>query len=176
MNFKPSDFFIGIFDLFAILLPGLVFTYLWIKEISFVFHFKYSETSEITIFLVMSYIVGHFLLNISHPLDILYFKFNRKSLGRNRFYKAFSFIRINNTSALQELERNTAHYKLFRSLSFVFFIEIIHGFIGGILSPWIFIVLALLSCWRYWFLKDWTEEIALEFENTIKGNMTKNTN
>ncbi|WP_299216907.1 hypothetical protein [uncultured Aquimarina sp.] len=174
MNFKPSDFFIGIFDLFAILLPGLVFIHLWIKEISFIFHFNNVETSEIALFLVISYIVGHFLLNISYPLDLLYFQFHKKSLGRNKFYKAFSFIRMNNVSALQELERNTAHYKLFRSLSLVFFIEIIHGFIGGTLSPWIFIVLTLLSCWRYWFLKEWTEELALDFEKTIRENIINN--
>ncbi|WP_298316307.1 hypothetical protein [uncultured Aquimarina sp.] len=170
MNFKPSDFFIGIFDLFAILLPGIVFVYLWISEIRAVFNFSNIETSDTILFLVMSYITGHFLLNISYPLDLLYFQFHEKSLGRDRFYKAFSFIRMNNVSALQELERNTAHYKLFRSLSFVFFIEIIHGFIGGALSPWIFIVLTLLSVWRYWFLKEWTGELALDFEKTIREN------
>ncbi|WP_298540347.1 hypothetical protein [uncultured Aquimarina sp.] len=171
MNFKPNDFFIGIFDLFAILLPGLIFVYLWINEISSIFHFNIVEIPEITVFLVMSYIIGHFLLSISYPLDLLYFKFRKKTLGRNRFYNAFSFIRMNNLSALQELERNTAHYKLFRSLSFVFFIEMIHGFVGGTLSPWIFIILTSLSCWRYWFLKKWTEELALDFEKTIREDV-----
>src|SRR5215467_14803282 len=77
---KPSDFFIGVVDFFAILLPGAAFVYLFrpflIDDVP-IGWLPTTSTQSWVLFLVLAYIVGHLLHALGSQLlnDYVYQKF-----------------------------------------------------------------------------------------------------
>jgi hypothetical protein len=82
------------------------------------------------------------------------------------FNAAFSFIRITSPSALAEVERQAAEYKLFRSLTLLFILDALLTIVLGP-SSWRRVtvdgVLALAAMGRFLFLMVWTQRLAFEF-------------
>jgi len=85
---KPSDFFLGIFDFFAVLLPGACFVYLlqFFSDYStLTFLLPESLTQNWVLFLVLAYIAGHFLHEFGGLLldnsiyNNIYIRFFRKN-------------------------------------------------------------------------------------------------
>jgi hypothetical protein len=72
-NYKPSDVFIGVFELFGILLPGAAFIFLLHNSIVPVFQPLLprldNELQRWIAFLFASYIAGHFLHSFGFLLD-----------------------------------------------------------------------------------------------------------
>ena len=72
---KPSDFFVGVVDLFSILLPGSLLTFLIhsLGYSSFIESRLGDKSTQWAAFLISSYVLGHFLFAIgSKSLDKLY--------------------------------------------------------------------------------------------------------
>jgi hypothetical protein len=224
VNFKPSDFFIGIIDFFGILIPGLVLYYFHGSVLLDSLNVGTGNKGGLqnwVLVLCSSYILGHFLLGFSiwlndisvrklddvtweyfydtkyyiilprkgnhekskkriwlRLLDWLYRSDKKKRNGEypeitNAFYAAFSFLRLNSTAAMAELERQTAESKLFRSLCLLFIIDfLITGFnyffcfLPGptpLGRPLLSLGLVLLTWHRFDFLFDWTYRLAFDF-------------
>jgi hypothetical protein len=64
MAYKPGDFFVGVIDFFGILVPGAVLLFLdrdcAVNSVSL--PLTGNQTALWVVFLVGSYVVGHFLL------------------------------------------------------------------------------------------------------------------
>jgi ADP-ribose pyrophosphatase YjhB (NUDIX family) len=77
MEFKPDTFFIGVIDFFSVILPGAVITFIADKsnlKSLIVNPTIFSQTSDVErwgVFLVTSYIIGHFLFLLGSKLDNL---------------------------------------------------------------------------------------------------------
>lgn len=202
MNFKPSDFFINVIEFFGILIPG-VLLYLLHGDLLLELGFSVDISGDLhwILFFCVSYILGQFLLGFSvwmnnisikrlHGITIGYYKkvkdlgtlpvtktSNKVSMERDEttyFYSAFSFLRLNNSSALQEIERQAAEYKLFRSLSLLFMLDVL--FVGADLmfnissektySVWrlpFSVIIGFLSFRRFDFLFDWCYRLVFEY-------------
>src|SRR5215211_1509857 len=82
------------------------------------------------------------------------------------FYSAFSFIRITSAGATAELERQTAEYKRFRSLTLVFLLDIpfsmlSHSFsVTRLLADFLIVG---LSVYRFRVLFHWPYQLAFGF-------------
>jgi hypothetical protein len=63
MGFEPQKFFIGVIDLFSVLLPGAVLTFLLKGPLWQLLGYK-PGSDEVVIFLVVSYLLGHFIFLI----------------------------------------------------------------------------------------------------------------
>jgi ADP-ribose pyrophosphatase YjhB (NUDIX family) len=63
MGFEPQKFFIGVIDLFSVLLPGAVLTFLLKGPLWRLLGYK-PGSDEVVIFLVVSYLLGHFIFLI----------------------------------------------------------------------------------------------------------------
>src|ERR1051325_6653126 len=92
MGNKPSDFFLGVFEIFAILLPGGIALLLlvnwdgWKPSGSLIPH---SETTSWIVLLIGSYVLGHLLAAIgSVLLDPLYDRFYKKAIQADEVLKA----------------------------------------------------------------------------------------
>jgi Transmembrane protein 131-like N-terminal len=83
----------------------------------------------------------------------------------------FRFIRIKNSDAIADIERNAADYKLFRSLMLVFFLDIVISALSPLLSDpfpplWRFVasIAGLLLSWRRFYLAfNWTYQLGFDF-------------
>ena len=97
------------------------------------------------------------------------------------FYRACAAIRVKEkTLALAEIERQMAEYKLFRSLSVVFCLDLLLWLIGGdhpaagriVLS----LVLLFLALWRFVSLLAWTYRITFEYYAVLQSEDRENAN
>ncbi len=84
MNFEPQKFFIGLIDFFSIILPGAILTYL-IKgsvgpSILGTEYQKLSGAEAAIVFLVSSYLVGHFVFLLGAWLDEGYDVFRKTTI------------------------------------------------------------------------------------------------
>jgi len=131
---KPSDFFFGAMDFFAILLPGVVLTFLLSPWSSAVFGPMLprlnSEAEQWIAFAICSYFFGHLLHQLGSLLDNIYdthyvgkkrrfgeenllketrqlvkAELGEKSEGLSMFSWAGSYVRAHNSAAGAELER-----------------------------------------------------------------------
>ena len=144
---KPSDFFVGVVDLFAILLPGAVLTFLMREFLehsapALVEHLPKEGISGWATFAIVSYILGHFVFAVgSLLLDDLYDCSYREWFGdRNMLLNkkaksdlprcgldagsidnalnwATASIRLLSPAASVEVDRLEADSKFFRSLT-----------------------------------------------------------
>lgn len=73
MNFEPQKFFIGVIDLFSVLLPGAVLTFLLKGPLWRLLGYK-PGSDEVVIFLIVSYLLGHFIFLIGSAVldDYIY--------------------------------------------------------------------------------------------------------
>jgi hypothetical protein len=134
----------------------------------------------------IAFVLGHFLLGFSVPLNRLAGCFSSKETKAyekavrlhlklppevpdnrtNVFYSAFSFVRINSPEAMAELERQADEYKLFRSLTLLFLLEIPLSVFAGSFSLARLVVALLiagLAAYRFQWLFDWTYQLAFDF-------------
>ena len=152
MAYKPGDFFIGIIDFFAVLVPGLILLMLQGKWAVYIYPLQdpITNSAYLFTFLVAAYVVGHFVFALGALLVNKFHDFVRPDLETERkgelieinllsehvgklpskernniYHRAFSIVRLKGGDALAEIERNAANYKLFRSLVIVFFIDAI---------------------------------------------------
>ncbi|HEY2911970.1 MAG TPA: hypothetical protein VGK21_01300, partial [Candidatus Angelobacter sp.] len=68
MGFEPQKFFIGVIDFFSVLLPGVVLTFFVKAPLWRLLEYK-PGADELAIFLIVSYLLGHFIFLIGSPLD-----------------------------------------------------------------------------------------------------------
>ena len=151
---KPQDFFLGIVEFFAILLPGATLVGLFLGPSRQVLLaaglFPYDATGWVA-FALAAYLAGHLLHAVSSYLDpaydALYARPRRaraggdplferaralrdRALGAHRdiatvFSWAGSYVRVASPSAMSEIEMRAAESKFFRSLSVVLFIAFV---------------------------------------------------
>lgn len=140
---KPGDFFVGIIDLFAILLPGGLVTFVLYQEYSSFFStvVSFSGSQKWVGFLFFSYLIGHIIFMIGSRIDTLY-DFHRKkknpytnesafqcaseikhkflseieSQSLNTYQWATSILTTEYPDAMAEINRLVADSKFFRSL------------------------------------------------------------
>lgn len=68
MGFEPQKFFIGVIDFFSVLLPGVVLTFFVKAALWRVLEYK-PGADELAVFLIVSYLLGHFIFLIGSQLD-----------------------------------------------------------------------------------------------------------
>jgi len=200
MNQKPSDLLLGVIDFFGILIPGAMLVFLHgnflLRPLGLSIGTLQTFADWIPAFFV-SYALGHFLLGFSVPLNDLAVRFPSKettayyeavrkriklppNVSDNRtnvFYSAFSFIRIHSPEAMVELERQAAEYKLFRSLTLLFLLDIPLAAVSGSFSPTRLISSLLvvgLAAYRFRWLFDWTYQLAFDFYLQLQKPAAKN--
>jgi hypothetical protein len=189
---KPSDFFVSVIDFLGILLPGAVLLSihgnLLLKWVDSSLSID-GQSSHWLVFLVLSYIIGQFLLGIGVRLNSLeeryspededkYYQEVKSEIPlpdevkrRNAYYRAYSFVRLQSAAAIAEVDRQVAEYKLFRSLTIVFLLDIPLVWANGSFNrprALIAFMLAVLSLWRFLFLLDWSQRLTFEFYHLIK--------
>ncbi len=184
---KPGDFYLGVIDFFGILIPGAVLLYLYGDWFA-VFLPPWSEEEQPAlwvVFAVASYVVGQFLLGLGVPLNRLlglvrparkdrFYLAVRNAIDMpegvettrtNVFYRAYACVRLESPSALAEIERQMADYKLFRSLTVVFGLYLV--FVPWEVADWaqrlFFGALFVIAAWRFLFLLGWTYRITFEY-------------
>jgi hypothetical protein len=189
MSDKPGDFFLGVIDFFGILVPGIALLVLQGPTLASLVTFSLPQAQnwwDWVPALVAAYVAGHFLLGLGVPLNRLaavvspeandqYFQAVRDQVPlpahvapdrSTVFNAAFSFVRIASPSALAEVERQAAEYKLFRSLTLLFLLDALLT-MGLGESSWRRLtadgLLALAAGARFLFLLVWTQRLAFEF-------------
>jgi hypothetical protein len=192
VTYKPSEFFLGIIDFFGILIPGAVLVYLHrplllglLDLIGAPPPVPDNQVSLWIIFLIGAYVLGQFLFGIGELLDKLqkilqpeskdvYYQGVKGKMDlpvgkKNRkeaYYRAYSIVRLSNTDAIAEIDRQTAEFKLFRSLAVVFLLDFPLAWASGVLD-WgraaVMIVLFALALWRFLYLLHWAQRLTFEF-------------
>ena len=189
MSQKLSDLSLGVIDFLGILIPGAMMTFLHgellLRPLGLSIGALQTLADWIPAF-VVAYALGHFLLGFSEPLNRLAARFPSKETTAyyqavqkrlklppnvpdnrtNFFYSAFSFIRIHSPEAMVELERQAAEYKLFRSLTLLFLLDIPLAVINGSFSlPRLLgsLLIVCLSAYRFQWLFNWTYQLAFDF-------------
>ena len=189
MNQKPGDLLLSVIDFFGILIPGAILAFLHgdfiLSPLGLSMGKLQSLADWIPAFFI-SFVLGHFLLGFSVQLNRLAAHFPSKETKAyekavrlhlklppevpdnrtNVFYSAFSFIRIQSPEAMAELERQAAEYKLFRSLTLLFILDIPLSIFSGSFSLTRLVVTLLivgLAAYRFQWLFDWTYQLAFDF-------------
>ncbi|WP_460910867.1 hypothetical protein [Spirosoma areae] len=203
---KPGDLLIGVIGFLGILIPGAVFYWMNLslfQKFSNVYGSPVAYDNLVAHFII-SYILGHFLLGCSVPLNR--FALTKKFLSMemkayfnticnditlppkicrsytNVFYSVYSYIRIHCPNILAELDLQAAEYKLFRNLTLVFLLDalplsIVRFFLVDEFS-WSRVIFSLcvagLSAWRFQWLYDWTFHLAYDFYFQLQKPVSKN--
>jgi mannose-6-phosphate isomerase-like protein (cupin superfamily) len=223
MSYKPSDFFIGVIDFFAVLLPGVLLTFFmqahW-YEIFFgdekMFPALHTDIEKSLGFIVLSYILGNIVFLISSVLlnsfvyerflrtpffktnaDLLYHtateikekylhssllinnllmqdklsEDEKKQLASktkkevvNTFKWIQHFMLLKQPEALILIKKTEADSKFFRCLVIVLlFIAIVSFANAHIVVGFIFLLLSLLSIYRFGILRYKSTQRAYEF-------------
>jgi hypothetical protein len=195
MNPKPNDLFLSVIEFFGILIPGAVLVFMHgdflLKPLGLTVGKLQTAGDWIPAFFI-SYILGHFLLGFSVPFNRIAAKFlsentrayfnavcnkvelppGLKTNYTNVFYSAFSYIRIHSPNALIELERQSAEYKLFRSLTLLFLLDIPLSIFSGPFQPlriMVSLFVVCLTAYRFNFLFNWTYQLAYDFYLQLRG-------
>ena len=198
MNYKPGDLYIGVIDFFGILVPGAVLLFLHGESLAKPLGLSPNpEQAPILIaFFVGAYVFGHILLGLGVPLNKLlrvyrpeekdvFYKTIQDRIDlpeeieddkrTNSFYRAYAFVRLQNSAALSEIERQMADYKLFRSLTIVFGLDLVLTVVLGELGsfrPLLSGMFFIIAAWRYLFLLDWTYRITFEYYALLRGSQS----
>ncbi|HWM90992.1 MAG TPA: hypothetical protein VN493_09515 [Thermoanaerobaculia bacterium] len=202
MDYKPADFFIGVIDFFGILVPGATLLYLQSRLISpFVTGHFSGQSGQIAFwisFILGSYVLGHLILGIGVPMNRLHLLrlpedkdyFYQAVRDRivlpkgvpgtraNAFHRAYCSICLQSPSALGEIERQMADYKLFRSLAIVFALDCVLVFAFSYPRDWPRILLSfslfVLTLARFLFLLGWTYRATFEFHSLLESLPLRN--
>jgi len=168
-DYKPADLFLGVFEIFGILLPGSALIFLIDDHFS---SFRaplpllLSSYGWIA-FLVAAYFAGQLLRMLGYVFELLYKHFRYRKIhltykdladlvqekirsrygitctGKDLYYFAGSAVRAAIPAATQELDRRGAEYKFFRSAILVLFVAAL--VLWTPLASTILVVLALFS-------------------------------
>lgn len=173
-EYKPSDFFIGIIDFFAVLLPGAIFCFIFRdfaqnRIFGPVLPHLNGDPQNWIAFVLSAYLFGHFLLSFGARLDPLYDKIFLPYMRRKgdelklRAYTlvkrhpeakydllkwATAFVRIHSATAAADIDRLDAESKFFRSMVIVLIV-----LMTSLHADWRLWVgwsgILLLTLWRY---------------------------
>lgn len=193
MSYKPTDFFVGIVELFSVFLPGALLLALFFTSATSVFERLFpgleGEGPRWIAFLIAAYFLGHLLKHFSTNLlnKKIYRRFYGKELKElehnaedlapksgpiDQFQWVRSYVRLENPAAAHEVEQYEADSKFFRSLSLVFVAAM--GFAVVEREPLVTMALAVLasfSLWRFCRLR-YTEAVTAYgyFDVIVKGS------
>jgi hypothetical protein len=180
MSAEPDKFHIGMIDFFSVILPGALLTFQMrslAEEGLFGNHFPTvkSDTESWIVFLVIAYILGHFIFLLGSWLDRIYDAMLERLLPKkdnlpcleamkimtrhldstgidNDEIKVFQWIKcllaISHPTALNHVQRFEADSKFFRSLVVVL-IFLMAFKRHNILMLIVYLVLIGTSVWRY---------------------------
>jgi hypothetical protein len=86
MKFSPSDFFIGLIDFFSVLLPGAILCWTYSAGINLLMNnvLDFEQTTFTAVFLIASYIAGHFIYSLGSLFDEYVYEYFRKLFYKNR--------------------------------------------------------------------------------------------
>jgi hypothetical protein len=96
--------------------------------------------------------------------------FWREPKRRAAYYRAYSYVRLHSPAAITEIDRQTADYKLFRSLVLVFFLDFPLAWTNGSLDRPRAAVMSLLfalALWRFLSLLNWARRLTFEYCDLI---------
>ncbi|HEY1798568.1 MAG TPA: hypothetical protein VGG57_20820 [Stellaceae bacterium] len=82
---KPADLYVGVIDIFSILLPGAVVTWIcwvWLGDGGCPRCVPEGETAKILAFIFLAYAVGHLVFMVASMVDPTYDWFGRKAIER----------------------------------------------------------------------------------------------
>ena len=171
---KPGDFFIGIQDFFAILLPGSAVVYFAVAEADARGVVSALDGAQATVaFAFAAYVVGHLVFLVGSYLDPLYDRWRK---GRPKTDGAFlaadelrkrhraaltgaafsnlkwcrAFVSLHSSTARTELDYYEATSKFFRSLVVLFAFTTVVLFATRLLLPFDRRLLAALSAMLSW--------------------------
>lgn len=176
MNFKPGDFFVGLVDFFAILLPGALLAFLT-KDFAEKHIFGVllppirTQVEGWVAFIFAAYLLGQFVSLIGATFmdwiyDHTYLKYKRRN-GDSRYAKAKdlvgaygnlagilkwarAYVRLHSSDAALEIDRFEATSKFFRSLVVVL---LVYGVAFTASRKWpalvAIVLLVALSFWRF---------------------------
>ena len=175
---KPSDFFVGIIDLFAIFLPGGVLTFiLFIEYQSFFAEVaSFKGTQSWVAFLFGSYLLGHIIFMAGARLDNLY-DFHRKKKSPytnesayqcasniknkllkkeeiesvNTYHWSISFLTTHYPDAMAEINRLVADSKFFRSLVVILPLISLVLFSSGLYLHSVIFILLIIPCYMRYY-------------------------
>ena len=191
MNAKPGDLLISVIGFFGMLIPGAVFAILHGELLLGVLGVGVRTpdgTGDWFAVFIVAFILGNLLLGFSVPLNIVAGRFGDQTTQRyyeavetrgnsllppgverrrdSVFYAAFTYIRLKSPEALAEIERQAGEYKLFRSLTLLFIIDIPLSALSGD-GSWsrvaFDVVLASLCFYRFQWLHDWCYRLVFDF-------------
>jgi len=86
------------------------------------------------------------------------------------YYRAYSYVRLHSATAITEIDRQTAEYKMFRGLTLVFLLDFPLAWTNGSLD-WsraaVMSLLLALALWRFLFLLNWARRLTFELCDLI---------
>jgi hypothetical protein len=94
----------------------------------------------------------------------------------NIFYAAFSYIRIHSAAAMAEIERQVGEYKLFRSLTLLFLLDLPLAYAAQRLVASrlaISLIVVALSYYRFQWLLDWSYRLTFDFYLQLRPTVLK---
>ena len=204
MDTKPSDFFIGVMDFFAILVPGAIFTFMlapWATREVFgpILPTINSNETGWAAFILAAYVLGHLLHHLGsvfdYTYDHIYVKAKRKhgedfllkktreimnkDLGQDNGLSAFvwagSYVRLKSATAALELDRSGGDSKFFRSLCLVAFANGLAFLWQGQLLPAIVALLVAVFSWARFAKRRWdTSQRTYEYFILLRQVMDSN--
>lgn len=178
---KPSEFYIGVIDLFAIMLPGAVAAVILEPSLSvYVFDRIISAPSGATanwaIFIAVSYFLGHIIFLIGSYLDPIYnlIRERKNPYGNESAFQCAKSIRDSiisesertalnpfqwsrsvllsvSPSAAQDVHRLEADSKFFRSLIVVSLITSIAFFVNSQIVEGIVVAVLVVPCFARYY-------------------------
>jgi hypothetical protein len=171
MSEKPGDFFLGVIDFFGILVPGIALLALQGSTLAHLAAIPLPSRENWWDWVPLNSLVAavypeandHYFQGVRNQVPV---PPGVTSTRSTVFNAAFSFIRITSASALAEVERQAAEYKLFRSLTLLFLIDaILSAATGSWSGPRLAAdaILTLGCCARFLFLLLWTQRLVFEF-------------
>lgn len=187
MSYKPADFYLGVIDFFAVILPGAVITLLLVPFIGPEFPPAFDGMGSPALwgmFFLSAYYLGHILHQLGFLLDKLYDKtyvdrYKRRSgdddllrdakkcandwIQADLWQRCNSLVRVHNAAAAAEIDRLSADSKFFRSMTFVVFVSAFTANQGEYTIGLTFLLLGLFSFWRFCYLRWKATELIYEY-------------
>jgi hypothetical protein len=201
MDFKPGDFLVGLIDFFAVLLPGAILAFAFKQQAmtrvfnGSVFPALSGDTAQWTVFIIGSYLLGHFVFWAGALLDdTVYDWYREKGLNRrgdhafkeaekikyrqvgdsreeeviNPFQWAKATVHLLYPSAAGEIHRFEANSKFFRSMIVVLTLICVKLiYYGAWVEFFLFLGLTLASFLIYASLRNKGGKVAYNYLITL---------
>jgi len=187
MSYKPADFYLGVIDFFAVVLPGAVITLLLSPIIERGYPNAFDEMDSPTLwgmFFFSAYFLGHVLHQLGFLLDKLYDKtyvarYKRRGgdddllrdakmcanvwINENLWQRCNSLVRVHNAVAAAEIDKLSADSKFFRSMTFVAIVSAFTLNQNNCTISIALLLLGLFSFWRFCYLRWKATELIYEY-------------